>query len=136
MRVPHDRSQDPFAGNCPTHGDCWEGLASGPAITERWQAGPEELPDDHGAWLLEADYLALGILSIVMVASPERVIIGGGVMNAAGLAGHGPAQAVRARGGISRYAAARRADRLIPCASAFGDRAGVLGAIALAQAAA
>ena len=81
LRVPHERDLDPFAGSCPVHGDCWEGLASGPAIAARWAQPPDRLPDEHPAWTLEAGYLALGILSIVAVASPHLVIVGGGVMD-------------------------------------------------------
>ncbi|MGH2871719.1 MAG: ROK family protein, partial [Solirubrobacteraceae bacterium] len=62
LRIPHDRARDPFSGVCPLHGDCWEGLASGPAIAARWGAAPERLDDGHPAWTLEAEYLALGIL--------------------------------------------------------------------------
>src|SRR5947209_9359330 len=80
VRIPRGRDREPFHGVCPVHGDCWEGLASGPAIAARWQASPQELADDHPAWEMEADYLALGILCIVLVASPQRVIVGGGVM--------------------------------------------------------
>ena len=82
IRVP---LLDDFAGVCPVHGNCWEGLASGSALAERFGRPPQELPDDHDAWPLEAEYLALGILSIVLVASPERVIVGGGVMERPGL---------------------------------------------------
>ncbi len=85
LRIPHDRERDPFAGTCPVHGDCWEGLAAGPAIARRWEANPRDLPDEHAAWALEAEYVALGILSIVLVASPERVVAGGGVMERRGL---------------------------------------------------
>ncbi|MGZ4246346.1 MAG: ROK family protein, partial [Solirubrobacteraceae bacterium] len=80
LRVPHDRERDPFAGVCPAHGDCWEGLAAGGAIGARWGVHPKEIPDDHPAWALEAEYVALGILAIVLVASPRRVVVGGGVM--------------------------------------------------------
>ena len=83
--IPHDRTRDPFAGSCPNHGDCWEGLAAGGAIAARWNANPRELADDHPAWELEAEYIALGIFAIVLVASPERVVAGGGVMERPGL---------------------------------------------------
>lgn len=133
MRVPHDRGSDPFPGSCPAHGDCWEGLASGRAVEERWRADPETLPDDHPAWELEAEYLALGILGIVTVVSPERVIVGGGVVQRAGLL-----QRVRARlpelvaGYLETPLLGSQVDRyLVP--PELGDDAGVLGAIALAQ---
>ena len=78
--VPHDRERDPFAGNCPYHGDCLEGLASGPAIEARWGQPAHQLPDRHAAWDLEAEYLALGIVNWACTLSPQRVILGGGVM--------------------------------------------------------
>ncbi len=69
--VPHDRARDPFAGNCPYHGDCLEGLASGPAIQARWGQPGHLLPDGHSAWNLEADYLALGIVNWTCTLSPN-----------------------------------------------------------------
>jgi fructokinase len=133
LRVPHDRERDPFAGACPSHGDCWEGLAAGGAIGQRWGVDPRELADDHPAWELEAEYVALGILAIVFVASPRRVVIGGGVMARPGLL-----DAVRARlvdlnaGYLETPMLGDAIDRYV-VAPALGERAGVLGAIALAQ---
>jgi fructokinase len=130
IRIP---VADSFAGVCPVHGNCWEGLASGPAIAERWDASPDELPDDHPAWPLEAEYLALGILSIVLVASPERVVLGGGVMQRESLLAQ-----VRQRlsalnaGYLPTPMLGEEVDRYL-VAPELGDRAGVLGAIALAQ---
>jgi fructokinase len=71
-----------FEGICPYHGDCWEGLASGPAIEARWGAAAEDLPVGHQAWTLEAEYLATGLHALVCVLSPERVVLGGGVGSA------------------------------------------------------
>jgi fructokinase len=135
LMIPHDRARDPFAGSCPSHGDCWEGLAAGGAIAARWNANPRELPDDHPAWELEAEYVALGIFAIVLVASPERVIAGGGVMERPGLLA-----AVRARlvalnaGYLETPMIGDEVERYV-VAPALGDEAGVLGAIALAQSA-
>ncbi|MEM8505967.1 MAG: ROK family protein [Cyanobacteria bacterium P01_D01_bin.1] len=78
--IPHDRVADPFEGCCPFHGDCLEGLASGVAIAKRWNCQPADLPPDHPAWQLEAHYLAVGIVNLVLTFSPERIILGGGVM--------------------------------------------------------
>ncbi len=130
LRVP---LLDSFAGVCPVHGNCWEGMASGPAIAERWSASPDSLPDDHQAWSLEAEYLALGIWSIVVVASPELVVVGGGVMQRASLL---PLVGERLRalngGYLSTPMLADAVDSYL-VAPELGDRAGVLGAIALAQ---
>jgi fructokinase len=136
LRIPHDRDRDPFAGVCPLHGDCWEGLASGPAVERRWGAPGDELGDDHPAWGLEAEYVALGLLSIVSVFSPQRIILGGGVMDHPGLL-----DAVRAdlRDLVAGYLETpllgdRIGEFVVP--PALGDDAGVLGALALAQTAA
>lgn len=134
MRVPHDRERDPFAGSCPTHGDCWEGLAAGPAIAQRWGARAETLAEDHPAWALEAEYLALGILNIVTVFSPHRVIAGGGVFDHEPLIGRVRARVIELLGGYleSPLLGERIDEFLVP--PELGDDAGVLGAIAMAQA--
>jgi fructokinase len=133
LRIPHDIRRDPFEGNCPMHGDCWEGLASGPAMAARWGKSPADLPDDHPAWPLQADYIAHGILSIVCVASPHRVIAGGGVLQRRQLL---PMARRRLRELIAGYLdtpmLAGEIDGYL-VSPALGDDAGVLGAIALAQ---
>jgi fructokinase len=130
IRVP---KLDSFAGVCPVHGDCWEGVASGPALAKRWSRPPEDLPDDHEAWGVEAEYLALGILSIVYVASPERVIVGGGVMQREGLLADVRERLAQLNAGYldSPMLGDRVNEYLV--APELGDRAGVLGAIALAE---
>ena len=85
IRIARDPA-DPYGGRCPYHKDCLEGLASGPAIAARWGAKAEELPRDHPAWELEARYLARAIAAYVCVLSPERILMGGGVGMAPGLA--------------------------------------------------
>ena len=134
LRIPHDRERDPFPGACPAHGDCWEGLAAGGAIARRWGRDPVELADDHPAWALEAEYVALGILSIVTVVSPHRVITGGGVMERPGLL---PDVRRRLRELVGGYLdtplLGDDVDDYV-VAPELGDRAGVLGAIALASA--
>ncbi len=80
LLIPHDWEADPYAGHCPYHGDCLEGLASGPAIGERWGQPAETLPADHPAWELEANYLAHALVNFILTLSPQRIVIGGGVM--------------------------------------------------------
>jgi len=132
MRIPHDRVRDPFDGVCPYHGDCLEGLASGEAIRRRWGRSGAELVDG-AVWELEAEYLALGLVNVICTLSPQRIVIGGGVMNEATLL---PLVRARVRELLAGYVAAPELgdglDGFI-VAPALGDRAGVLGAIELAR---
>ncbi len=132
MVVPHEREVDPYAGCCPFHGDCLEGLASGPAIAARWGAPGPELAPDHPAWALEATYLSVLAANLLFLLSPERILFGGGVMERTGLL-----ELVRHRtgarlGGYLRPPALRGGlDRVIS-APGLGQRVGPLGALALA----
>jgi fructokinase len=134
MRIPHDRVADPFPGSCPYHGNCFEGLASGEAMRLRWGKGAHDVGDD-AAWQLEAHYLALGLMNVICAVSPERIILGGGVMKEPTLLAR---VRERLRELLAGYFEARElkdeiGDFVVP--PGLGDRAGVLGAIALAQAA-
>jgi fructokinase len=80
MRLPHDPSDDPFVGVCPFHRDCFEGLACGPAIESRTHQLPEKLPEYHPVWTLEAHYISLALANLIYTVSPQRIILGGGVM--------------------------------------------------------
>lgn len=82
MRVRRDEvgGGAKFTGVCPFHGDCLEGMASGSALRARWGRAAEELGTEHVAWEIEADYLAQACVNILMIAPPERIILGGGVM--------------------------------------------------------
>jgi fructokinase len=128
IRIPHDRNLDPFQGCCPYHGDCLEGLASGPAIAARWGKPAEELPADHPAWKLEAQYLSLAIASFLCVLSTSRVIIGGGVMRHDSLWPAIRAEVSRLMNGYVELPAIVAPD--------LGDRAGVCGGLVLAESAA
>ena len=135
MRIPHDRARDPFEGVCPYHGDCFEGLASGGALRARWGTSGEELADP-AAWELEAEYLALGVVNLVCTLSPQRIILGGGVMRQPVLL---PLIRGRVRELLARYIAAPELQESIDdfvVAPGLGERAGVLGAIELAKQAA
>ena len=75
------RADDPLKeGVCPYHKGCLEGLAAGPAIEKRWGVKGKDLPSDHPAWELEAHYLAQLCVTALMTISPEKIILGGGVM--------------------------------------------------------
>lgn len=75
------RSDDTYEGKCPYHKTCLEGLASGPAIEARWGAPARELADQPEVWDLEAYYLAHALVTYIMVLSPQKIILGGGVMH-------------------------------------------------------
>lgn len=134
MLLPPDaREPHGFAGICRFHGHCLEGLACGPAIEKRWAARAETLPPDHPAWALEAHYLALGVVNAVSILSPQRVILGGGV---AGQPHLFPLIRAEVRQLLNGYLkvpqiTARIDEYIVP--PGLGDRAGVLGSIALAE---
>lgn len=137
VRIPHDHVRDPFAGSCPFHGDCLEGLASGVALEARWGERPVEIHEPL-AWDLEAEYLALGLMNLICVLSPQQIVLGGGVSKHAGLleatqqrlcglaSGYFQAAELLTAGGVAAYVTAPR----------LGDYSGVSGAIELARGAA
>lgn len=84
LRVPRLRS-DPFKGICPHHGDCVEGLVSGPALAARWGQPAESLPEAHAAWVGAAHVIGHLVHHISLTLAPDRVILGGGVAQAPGL---------------------------------------------------
>lgn len=117
-----------FAGVCPFHGDCLEGLASGPAIKARWGMSLSELGGDHPAHDIIASYIAQLVATLQSLMEPGRVILGGGVMATPGLLERVRAQAAELGRGYFRGVA----DEII-VPPALGDRAGLLGGLALAQ---
>ena len=133
IRVPHDRTDDPFAGCCPFHGDCLEGLAAGPAIRARWGMDARELPAEHPGLLLEARYLALGLATWVCSLSPQRIVMGGGVIEQPLLLPMMRHELLRFLNGYvqARELTERPDQYVVP--ALLKSRAGVLGALVLAQ---
>jgi fructokinase len=132
IRIPHDRAQDPFEGICPYHGDCLEGLATGPAVARRWNADPPSLPDDHPAWALEAHYLALALTTFVCALSPQRIILGGGVMDRAVMFPRIRSEVIDLLQGYVRSPILEAIDSYV-VPPGLGRRSGILGALALAS---
>lgn len=131
--LAHDWLKDPYAGRCPYHGDCLEGMAAGPAIGERWGVSAAELPPDHPAWELEADYLAQALRAFICILSPQRIIMGGGVMEQPQLFPLLRHKTQTYLNGYVQHPAilTEIAQYIVP--PGLGNRAGVLGAIALGQ---
>lgn len=72
--------EDDFEGVCPYHGNCLEGVAAGPAIEKRYGKKGMDLADDKKVWEIEAFYLAQALVNYTLILSPEKIILGGGVM--------------------------------------------------------
>jgi len=133
IMIPHDHKTDPFPGCCPYHKDCFEGLASGPAMRERWDIPAENLPDDHPAWELEADYIARALVNYICTLSPQRIILGGGVMEHTALF---PLVREKVSQLLNNYIQTQQIINdidtyIVP--PGLGNRSGILGAIALAR---
>ncbi|MDP4626087.1 MAG: ROK family protein [Akkermansiaceae bacterium] len=118
---------DDFAGACSFHGICLEGMASGPAIEQRWGIPGGQLPPEHAAWDTEAWYLAHGILSLLAIAPPERVVIGGGVSQAEGL--HEKTEALVRKLAAGYFPAVENSPYVVP--PKFEQEAGIRGALML-----
>ena len=131
--MPHDYAKDPFPGCCPFHGDCLEGLASGPAIEARWGESLSRLGSPADKIELIADYIAQLAVSLVLLHMPDRLIFGGGVMKTPGLI-----EALR-RATEAQLGGYIKAPQLDPgleryiVAPALGDEAGITGAIGLGR---
>jgi fructokinase len=130
IKLPRASGDDQFAGICPYHGDCLEGLAAGPAMHARWGVPAETLPSSHPAWDIEADYLAGLCATLTYTVRPDRIIIGGGVMQ--------PPMYDRVRRALTAklagYDASMRTIDMADYVAAptAGSSAGLTGALALA----
>ena len=124
-RHPDDRD---FPGTCPSHGDCLEGLASGPAIMARWGTSLSQLPGDHPGHAIIADYIAQACHVLFASIAVEEVVVGGGVANTPGLVER---VAQRARELDAGYLPGTARHRVIR--PRLGSDAGITGAMMLAQ---
>ncbi len=125
--------EDSFAGKCPYHQDCLEGLAAGPAIEERWGQKGTELAGREEVWEIEAFYLAQAIMQYILIVSPKKVIIGGGVMKQTQLF---PLIRENVKNMMNGYISVPQLDEQIEdyiVAPGLGDNAGIVGALMLAR---
>jgi fructokinase len=133
IRLPHDRGDDPYPGRCPFHGDCLEGMASGPALEDRWGQPAEALPVDHPAWPLQARYLAFALVNFICTLSPQRIVLGGGVMQQESLFPLIRRDVLDLLNGYVRTPAILEEIDSYIVSPGLGGRAGGLGALALGQ---
>lgn len=132
FRLPRHPQDEAFAGHCPLHGDCFEGLASGPALARRWGQPAEALAPEHPAWTLQAHYIAQALTHYICVLSPRRLILGGGVMAQGHLFPRVRAEVLRLLNGyIQSPTLLEQIDSYI-VPPGLGERSGMLGALALA----
>jgi fructokinase len=131
--IPQDIEADPYEGNCPFHKNCFEGLASGLAMKNRWGKSSEDLNKDHKAWDLEAQYISFALINYIYTLSPERIIIGGGIMEQKKLL---PLIHTTVKKMLNNYIQLEEItdniEKYIVLPS-LGNKAGILGAIALAK---
>ncbi|MDZ4307283.1 ROK family protein [Allopontixanthobacter sp.] len=128
LRLPRHPADHDFGGICPFHGDCLEGLASGPAITARWGASLSELAPDHEGHEIIAWYLARAISTFQAVLEPSRIILGGGVLETPGLLDRVRREAIAASGG---YFVGDPGEIVV--SPKLQNDAGLLGALALIE---
>ena len=125
---------DLFPGTCPFHQNgCLEGLASGVAIEKRWGQKAASLPADHPAWALEAQYLTAGLVNFILTLSPERIIVGGGVMEQQQLFGLIRRQALERLNGYLDVSEITNDMENYILPPGLGNKSGIMGAFALAQ---
>ncbi|MGM0884215.1 MAG: ROK family protein [Bacillota bacterium] len=124
---------DTYEGSCPFHKDCLEGLASGPAIEDRWKMKAFDLEAAHFAWELEAYYLAQALVNFILILSPEKIILGGGVMKQTQLYPLIQLQLNKLLNGYIHHSALAEGNGNYIVQPALGDNAGLAGALALAD---
>lgn len=133
MLLQQDKIRDPYPGHCPFHSNCFEGLASGLSLEDRWGIIPVKLPPDHPAWDLEVEYICQALHNLICVYSPEAIILGGGVMQQHHLFGKIRA---KTKSSLNDYL---QSDRIINQIDQYilppglGKRSGAFGALAMAQ---
>ena len=126
------RNGDAYAGKCPYHRNCLEGLAAGPALEERWGKKAVDLADKTEVWQLEADYIAQALTGYVLTLSPEMIILGGGVMHQKQLFPLIRAKVTEFLGGYIQAEELRDMDHYIVPASLHDDQ-GIMGCLELAR---
>lgn len=124
-------ASDSFEGICPYHQDCLEGMAAGPAIEARWRMKGQDLLEDHPAWTMEAYYIAQAVVNAILLLSPRKVILGGGVMKQSQLYPLIREQVQQLLKGYIHVAALASEIQQYIVPPALNENAGLCGALAL-----
>jgi fructokinase len=134
LMVPQVMSEAPNPdGVCPFHGNCLEGLISGPALEARWGAPPETLEPDHACWGEFASLMALALMNITLTLSPQRILLGGGVLQQSQLCPLILEELARWLNGFLQNYVVMEGMQHFVGHRALGDDAGLLGALALGK---
>ncbi len=123
---------DTYAGCCPYHGRCLEGMASGTAMRGRWGVPAQQLEQNATAWQWEAEYLAQGIVTCILAYAPSRIVLGGGVAHHPGLIGQVRTAVTRRLAGYVPAAAVQNMDTYL-VEPALNDNQALLGCMELAK---
>ena len=124
---------DPMVGSgCPFHENCLEGLAAGPSLEKRWGIKGAELTGRKEVWQLEAYYIGQALADYILILSPERIVLGGGVTHQEGLLALIRQETAKQLAGYIRTAAIDHLDSYIVGVS-LNDNQGVMGAVKLAM---
>lgn len=128
--------EDHYEGRCPFHMDCLEGLAAGPALEARWGVKGNELSADHPAWAMESYYIAQALVNYILILSPQKIILGGGVMGQPQLFPLVRTQVRELLNGYVQHPAILEDNDTYIVPPGLGNNAGLCGALALAKQAA
>lgn len=132
LLMPHPMDPTP-KGFCPYHEGCLEGLACGEALNSRWGVSSRTLPDDHIAWQIQSDYLAQMCVSAILILSPERIILGGGVLRQPNLIERIRTKVLEKLGGYVAHPVVTEGMDSYIVRPGLGDNAGAAGALLLAK---
>ena len=130
LLTPHP--EDTYQGKCPYHGTCLEGMAAGPAVEDRWGKKAYELADNPKVWEFESYYIAQALVNYILILSPQKVILGGGVMHQEQLMPMIRSQVKKLLNGYLDTKELQDLDSYIVLPS-LNDNQGIMGAIKLAM---
>lgn len=134
IMVYQDKEVDPFEGVCSCHKNCLEGLASGPSMKERWNVDSAlDLPSNHIAWDIEARYLGMALAAYTLILSPQKIVLGGGVMRQAHMMPKVRDEMLKALNGYVLVDSVMKHTDSYVVPPGLEENSGICGALALAE---